>query len=204
MAKLAILGPLLAAVALVSSCSGSSSPATTTGASATLPRSSAGTPHSIAPQPRTFTSKAYGYTVTVPAHWTSRQSFAKWDGESELDGDSAFVDLLGQPAESRGVWAAAARSRGDLATDTTFAMAWNTHFHGDTCPGPPTRTRVTVGGRPGVLLAYDCGILVDFVVTIERGIEYWFVFVDQVMPEANDRADRATFAGILKSVRFPH
>ena len=203
MAKLAALGSLLAAIGLVTSCSGSGSSAVTPGASVMVPPPSAAAPQPTAPKPTTFTSKAYGYTVTVPPRWTTRQAFANWDGESELDGDSAFVDLLGHPAESNGVWAAAARSKGDLATDTTFAIAWNKHFHGDFCQHPPTRSRVTVGGQPGVLLAYNCGILVNVVVTVHRGVEYWFAFVDQSVPAAFDPTDRATFLDILKSVQFP-
>ena len=207
MAKVATLGSLLAAVTLIASCSASSQsaspPAATSGGSATLPLPSTATPQTTAASATTFTSARYGYTVTVPAGWTSRQAFAKWDGESELDGESAYVDLLGQPAESKGVWAAAARTKRDLATDTTFAIAWNTRYHGDTCPVRPTRSRVTVGGRPGVLLAYGCGILINFVVAVHRGVEYWFVFVDQGVPAATDPADHATFLGILKSVQFP-
>jgi hypothetical protein len=206
MTRVAALGSLGAAVVLIASCSGSdtsaSTSAGTTRARAAQPQSPADTSHPIAPQPRTFTSKAYGYTLTVPAGWTSRQAFAKWDGESELDGDSALVDLLGHPGESKGVWAAAAPSTRNLAADTTFATVWNHHYHGDTCPNPPAKSRVTVGGRPGVLLAYNCGILVNHVVTVDRGVEYWFVFVDRGVVAATDRTDRATFLHILRSVRF--
>jgi diaminopimelate decarboxylase len=109
---------------------------------------------------------------------------------------------MGLPGESKGVWAAAARSRGDLATDTSFAVRWNEHYHGDTCPAPPAKSRVTVGGQPGVLLAYGCGILINFVVTIHHGDEYWFVFVDRSVSAPTDSADSATFLAMLRSVRF--
>jgi hypothetical protein len=199
MGKLATFGSLLAAVTAIASCSGTSA---TGGASTTPPRSSAAAAQSIPPKPTTFSSKAYGYSLTVPAGWSSRQAFAKWDGESELDGDSALVDLLGHPGESKGVWAAAARSPRNLTADTTFAIIWNHHYHGDTCQRPPTRSRVTVGGRPGVLLAYNCGILVNQAVTVRHGVEYWFVFVDRGVPAATDPPDRAMFLDILRSVRF--
>lgn len=203
MAKIATFGSLLAAVGLVASCSSSGTSAARTAASSTLPQSSATASPSVAPEPTTFTSKAYGYTATVPAGWTSRQAYEPWDGEWELDGQSVMVDLIGQPAESSGVWAAAARTKRDLAADARYAIVWNAHYHGDTCPHPPTRTHVTVGGRPGVLLAYNCGILVNQVVTVNRGIQYWFVFVDQSVARATDPTDHATFMKILRSVRFP-
>jgi hypothetical protein len=150
-------------------------------------------------------SKAYGYTITVPASFTLRQAFGKWDGHSELDGNSASVDLIGQPADTTGVWAAAARSKRDLASDAAYAITWNAHYHGDTCPHQPNlRQRITVGGQPGVLLAYNCGILVNMAVTVDRGVEYWFVFIDRSVARATDATDHATFLTMLNSVRFPH
>ena len=198
MAKLATLGALIAAVGLVTSCSGSGSSAVTTGGSPTLPRSSA-----TAPQPRTFTSKSYGYTVTVPARWTARQAFEKWDGTSELDGTSALVDLFGQPNETKGIFAAATPWKRGLAAYRTFLITWNAHYHGDYCPAEPnTTSRVTVGGQPGVLLAYNCGILVNNVVTVHGGVGYLFAFVDQGIPAATDPTDHATFLMFLRSVQF--
>jgi diaminopimelate decarboxylase len=142
--------------------------------------------------------------LTVPAGWTSRQAPAKWDGESELDGSSALADLLGQPGETQGVWAAAARSKRDLAAWASFMIAWNAHYHGDTCPHRPnTRNRVRVGAQPGVLLAYNCGILVNNVATVHNGVGYFFVFVDHGVAAATDPTDHATFLKILRSVKFP-
>lgn len=198
---------LLAAASLIASCSsgspsGSSSPRSSD-TSATPESTSAS--QSVPPKPRSFTSKTYGYTLTVPAGWTTRQAFAKWDGESELDGTSASVDLIGQPADTKGVWAAAAPSKRDLAADTAFAIIWTAHYHGDYCPSrPDMRNRVTVGGQPGVLLAYNCGILVNTALTVNHGVEYWFVFIDRGQAAATDPTDRATFLAMLSSVRFPH
>lgn len=199
---------LLAAFFVVASCSSSNSSGSSSSAASsavsTTPQSSAAPPESSPPTPKTFTSAAYGYTVTVPAGWTSRQAYAKWDGESGLNGDSAYVDLLGQPGETRGVWVAAAPRKGDLAAYTTFLIAWNFHVHGDTCPQRPNmREPVMIGGQPGILLAYNCGILVNNAATIHDGVGYFFAFVDHDLAAATDPTDHATFLKILKSVQFP-
>jgi hypothetical protein len=131
------------------------------------------------------------------------QASVKWDGKWELDGTSPEADLIGQPGDARGVWAAAARSKRTLAAATAFAIRWNRDVHGDTCPHPPTRTPVMVGGQPGVLLAYNCGILVNMAVTVTHGVEYWFAFLDHGVAAANDPADHAIFMKMLSSVRFP-
>jgi hypothetical protein len=189
----------LAAVFLVAACgSGGSSPS---GASHT-----GAVPHTstAATKPRTFTSEAYGYTLTVPANWTSRQAYVKWDGKAELDGTSTAADLIGQPGETRGVWAAAARSKLDLAADAAFAIRWTTQVHGDYCPHRPNmKNHVMVGSRPGILLAYNCGILVNLALTVDRGVEYWFSFVDHGVVAATDPADHATFMKMLGSVQLP-
>jgi hypothetical protein len=197
--------PMLTASFLMTACSGSGSsgsPSTATNNATTTPSSSA--PPSTVPKPETFTSKHYGYTLAVPAGWTSRQAFGKWDGETELDGNSAQVDLIGQPADTMGVWVAAARWKRDLAAYTTYLVAWNARYHGDTCPPKPdTRQRVTVGGQPGVLLAYNCGILVNNVGTVHDGVGYFFAFIDRGVATATNPTDRATFLEMLRSVKLP-
>lgn len=207
MAKLARLGSLLAAACLVAGCgrsAGSSGPPTPAAShERAAPSSSSSAARSTAPTPRRFTSKAYNYTLTAPAGLPPRPAFATWDGHSELDGGSPYADLFGQPSETSGIWAASQRWRHDLAAYTAFTITWNDHFHGDTCPHPPSRHRITVGGQPGVLLAYNCGILVNCAVTVHHGIGYWFVFVDQGVASAVDPTDRATFLDVLGSVRFP-
>jgi hypothetical protein len=195
----------LAALLLVASCSSgtsSGSPSPRSGHSSASHRSSSASRPSP-PKPSRFTSKAYGYTLTVPAPWIARQAFAKWDGEAGLNGDSAEVDLFGQPSETKGVWAAAVPSKRDLAAAAAYAIVWTAHVHGDTCPPlPSTRSRITVGGQPGVLLAYNCGILVNTAVTVYRAVEYWFVFVDRGLAAATNAADQATFTRMLNSVQF--
>jgi hypothetical protein len=132
---------LLAALLLIASCSASSTPSSSSPASSqtgSTPRSSGSS--QVSADPTTFTSASYGYTLTVPAGWTSRQAFEKWDIQSELDGASILADLLGQPSESRGIFVAAARWKRDLAAYTTYLIAWKAHYH-EFCPQRPnTRT----------------------------------------------------------------
>jgi len=208
MAKVAYLGSVLVAVTLIASCSGSSpsaqSSAAAGGGRATLSQSSVAAPPTTPPTSRTFTSAAYGYTLTLPPKWASRPAFEKWAGEEELDGSSTLADIFGQPSESRGMFAAAARWKGDLRSYWKFLIAFNAHYHGDHCPQRPNARRlVTVGGQPGVLLAYNCGILINNVATVHDGVGYVFVFVDRGVAAATDPTDSATFRDILRSVRLP-
>ena len=195
---------LLAAVFLIASCSSSSTTSTTSPTSSDTgdpPRSSGAS--QVSAGPTTFTSAAYGYTLTVPAGWTSRQAIEKWDIHSELDGTSVLVDLFGEPSVSRGAFAAAAPWKRDLAAFTTYLIASNAHYHESCPPRPNTRNRVTIGGQPGVLLAYNCGILVDIALTVHRRVGYLLTFVDQGVAAATDPTDHATFLRILTSVHFP-
>lgn len=199
MAKIAAFGTLFAAVTLVASCSGSTSAptsASTRGASATLSPSSAAA-HT------TFTSAKYGYTVTLPAQWSAAPALQRWDRRSGLSLDSPEVDQFFSSVTGRGSFAVAGRWNGDLAAYTTFLIAFTHRTHGDTCPPKPnTKSPVTIGGQPGVLLAYNCGILINMAATVRHGVGYQFVFRDSGVSAASDPADHAVFLKMLRSVRF--
>jgi len=53
-----------------------------------------------------------------------------------------------------------------------------------------------------VLLAYNCGILINIATTVRHGVAYQFVFRDGGVPAATDPADNATFMQMLRSVHF--
>ena len=199
MAQIAAFGSLFAAVALVASCSGSPSAPTSTstpGATATLP------PSSVAAS-TTFTSAKYGYTLRLPAQWTGVSAVNKWDRRSGLDLESFEVDKFFSSVTGKGSYGVAGRWNGDLAAYTTFLIAFNQRTHGDTCPPKPnTRNPVTIGDQPGVLLAYNCGILINIAATVHHGVAYQFVFRDGGVAAASDPADHATFLQILRSVHF--
>ena len=54
-----------------------------------------------------------------------------------------------------------------------------------------------------MLMAYDCGVLINNGVTVHSGIGYWFVMKDDAVQAATDPADHKTFLRILRSVHFP-
>jgi hypothetical protein len=141
--------------------------------------------------------------LTLPALWTSIQAQKKWDGKAALSSDSDEVDQF-PGTYSASSWAVAAPSKQDLAAYTAAMIAANARDHGDTCPAKPdTRTQITIGDGPGVLLEYNCGILINNAAAVHDGVGYQFGFRDPSVKAASDPADQATFLGILKSIRFP-
>jgi hypothetical protein len=153
--------------------------------------------------PKSFTSATYGYSLTLPAGWSMTPASATWDGKSGLSSDSAEVDQFIGPASatSTGVATPYAKKLLDYVLDL---IHWTYKYHGDTCPPTPeSQTPVKIGGVPGMLLQWNCGILINSAVTVRNGIAYQFLFRDQAVAAATDPADKATFLALLASVRFP-
>jgi hypothetical protein len=151
-----------------------------------------------------FTSTTYGYTVTPPAGWVTVQAQGKWDGHAGLVISSPVVDEF-LSTDTRDAWAVARPWRRDLAAYTRFLIAWNAQYHGQLCPAKPdVTTTVTIGGQPGVLLGYACGILINIAATVHRGVAYEFVLKDDHVQAATSPADHATFAQMLNTVQFPN
>jgi hypothetical protein len=198
-------GALLAATLLFASCTGrdssiSSSPTSPTGT--TSP--SSGTSQTVSPTPSTtFTSSTYGYSLKLPAGWTSIQAQKAWDGKSVVSSAGADVDQL-PGTYTASSWVVAAPSKQKLPAYVSALIAATTRYHGDTCPAKPaTRTRVTIGGEPGMLLAYNCGILINLAAAVHHGVGYQVGFRDPSVKAATDPADHAAFLAILESVQFP-
>lgn len=193
---------LLAALVLTASCGASGASSPVSSPAGPTPQSSGSSQASAAPG--TFTSATYGYTLTPPAQWTSTQASGKWDGQSGLDIESSQVDKFRSPSTDPAFWAVATHWQQSLAAFTSFTISWTASFHGDTCTAEPNRrSPIIVGGQPGVLLAYDCGILINDALTVHHGVGYWFVFRDQGVQAATDPVDHATFLHVLRSVQFP-
>ena len=130
--------------------------------------------------PGTFTSTTYGYTLTPPVQWSAAQASARWNGQSGLDINSDQVDTFRSPTVDPAIWVVATPWQQSLAAFTSFAISWTSSFHGDSCTAEPnSMSPIIVGGQPGVLLAYDCGILINDAITVVRGVGYWFVFRDR-------------------------
>ena len=150
-----------------------------------------------------FTSPVYGYTVTLPGGWSVIEAKVAWDGASDVSSDSPKVDQWIGRTETSG-WAYAAHFPGDLAAYSKKTVADTVKFHSSTCPPTPeAQNPITIDGEPGVLLAYDCGILINLAVTVHHGVGYVFAMRDPTVPAATDPTDAAIFAGLLGSVRLP-
>ena len=140
--------------------------------------------------------------MALPTDWTTIQAVAKWDGRSGLTYESAQVDQFA--SSGKNVSGVAARWNRDLAAYTRFWISWITRYHGQTCPVEPnSRTAATIGGQPGVLLAYNCGILINQAITVHNGVGYDFLFRDPSVAAASNPADHAMFMTMLSSIRFP-
>jgi hypothetical protein len=205
MANVIVCGSLLAATILITSCTGSDTSVTSSPApsSSTATSPSASASQSASPTPTSFTSATYGYTVSLSPGWTGIQAQKAWNGKSTLSSDAAEVDQF-PGTYNTSSWALARQSKQSLAAYTAGMIAANAREHGDTCPAKPeTKDRISIGGDPGILLAYNCGILINLAVVMHHGVAYQFGFRDPNVKAATDPADQATFMAILGSVQFP-
>jgi len=150
-----------------------------------------------------FASGVYRYALAVPAGWQAVAAKRAWDGSGAAPThEDPDADEWSRP-DGASVFAFAAPTRHHL---TGYAREWIARTaaeHGDTCPNPPAaREPVTIGGDSGVLLAWDCGILIDIAVAVHDGAGYAFVFRDPNVHAATDPADHETFVRLLRSVKF--
>ena len=191
-------GLLLLALLVGTGCASNSVPAST----AATPSPTASIEPSPSP-PSSFTSPVYGYSVELPGGWTAIEAKVAWDGTSSISSDGPEVDQwIGRTEAS--AWAFAAPYSGDLNAYTKKTVADNAKYHGGTCPPTPeTQDPITIGGEPGTLLAYDCGILINLALAVHDGVGYSFGLRDPTIPAATDPTDAAAFAGLLDTVQFP-
>jgi hypothetical protein len=201
---LAVLSALVASCSSNDSAASSEPPANSPAASSSSPTAPTSTAPAAATGPTTFTSATYGYSISVPAGWTAEDALKAWDGTYGLDIEAPAVDkFLGNSTAS--AWAASGPWDQNLAAYSTYLVEWNKRYHSNTCPPKPeTKSRVGIGGRPGILLDYNCGILINMAATVDHGVGYVFLLRDPGVASATDPKDSATFARMLNSVRFPH
>jgi hypothetical protein len=204
--------PIIAVALVVAACGSTSAPSPAAVASASpvataSPRpviASASVPAATpSGSPTAFASKLYGYSVTVPAGWSTVQAMLAWDGKGAPSHDVAEADQFVSPGPAS-AWLLSAPTENDLSAQVQQAIEGNRADHGDTCPPvPASQDPITIGGGPGVLLSYDCGILINVGVAVHRGKAYVFGFRDPAVHAATDPTDRATFISLLESVKFP-
>ncbi len=158
---------------------------------------------SAATVPTTFTSALYGYSLTVPANWTTIQATVAWDGVSGLSHDARESDQF-IDSSARSAWANVAPTKGGLADVVSQTISDTVKYHGDTCPdAPEAQHNIRIGGEPGVLLEWNCGILINNAITVHDHVAYLFGMRDLGVHAAADPDDRAALQAMLDSVHFP-
>ena len=72
-----------------------------------------------------------------------------------------------------------------------YLIASTARYHSDTCPRRPNgQAGIAIGGRPGVLLEYNCGILINLAATVSHGVGYVFTFPRRQRPGGH-RSERS-------------
>jgi hypothetical protein len=165
---------------------------------------SAQTSPSTSPSPSAeqFASEAYGYSLTLPRGWTPVQASARWDGKGAPGSDDAVVDQFIGPAAAVS-WAYAASTKRTLPAYVKTTIEATVEDHADTCPAKPVaEDSIQIGGQPGMLLAWNCGVLVNQAVTVQHGVGFFFGFLDPSVHAATDAADRKLLLKLLGSIQF--
>ena len=206
--------PILSFVALLAlaACSGGSGAPSSAPASVLVTPGATQAP-SVAPTakpaaatgatPVAFTSLVYGYSVTLPAGWNVGAAMLHWDGASSPGHLDSSVDKFVSPA-TVSAWGYAGPVTGDLDQFVKDNIAWNVRDHGDTCPAakPEKNEPIQIGGEAGVLLSWNCGLLINEALLVRDDTGFVFVLRDPEVPAATDPADGALFKALLDSVTF--
>jgi hypothetical protein len=147
-----------------------------------------------------FVSKRYGYSIVLPADWTSSPASIKWQGGPPFQ-DPPEVDLY-ERADGRSL-AVAAR----FVPRTTTLHQWATVYVGAAVPHFCKKSggyrATTLGGVPALAFAGRCEIHdIQVELTVRRGRGYAFALAS---PSANsEAADDAIFKAARRSFRFIH
>ena len=157
---------------------------------------------SLSAQVETFTSQTYGYSVSLPKGWTAIQASAQWDGKGSPGNEDVVADqFIGlTPAD---VWAFAAPTTKPLGEYARATIRGTLKDHGADCPaGPVAQHPIQIGGHPGMLLEWDCGLLINQAVAVHNGVGYFFGLRDPSVHAASNAPDRKLFLEFLDSVQF--
>ena len=209
---------VLAGVVAVAGCAGSTATSSRAPAGAPLTPAASEAPATVdvvpAPSatsavattapPVEFSSVLYGYSATLPADWHVGAAMLRWDGASSPGHDDGSVDKFASPS-TLSAWGFAGPVTSDLDGFVADNIAWTVRDHGDTCPAmaPEATESIQIGGESGVLLAWNCGILINEALIVHDGMGFVFVMRDPEVAAATDASDRALFEDLLDSVRFP-
>jgi hypothetical protein len=179
--------------------------ATTQPAAETPAPSAASTaPPSTPGPPTSFTSPLYHYSVQLPGAWIVKPATAAWDGNYQFGHGTAQTDTFIQTTSTRIVWGMAAPTSLKLAAWVADRIAANARDHGDTCPAEPAVTEATkVDGLDAMFIAWDCGILINLVLVVDKGVGYVYGLRDSAVDGAVDPAARTTFDAVFGTIKLP-
>lgn len=179
-------------------------PTASTGTS--LPAASVGASGAAASSaPGVFASTLYPYSITLPDGWGATPAKEAWNGTGAPAIDDPGMDVFLPPGSviAIGAFGAAARTTSKLADWVGYGIRISAMIHSTTCPATPdSQMPVTIGGQPGTLVAWNCGILINTAYAVVNGYGYRFGFRDPAVQAATDPTDEATFTTMLGSVVF--
>jgi len=147
---------------------------------------------------RKFVSTRYGYSIVLPAAWTSYPASLPWHGGPPFM-DPSRVDSY-QAADGR-TFAVAARS----LPRTTTLQKWASMYVGTALPSFCKKSRgyraTTLGGAPALAFTGHCEVHdINIGLTVRRRRGYVFALAS---PSANSAsADGAVFEAARRSFRF--
>lgn len=145
-----------------------------------------------------FTSARYHYSITLPIGWVATPALETWDGTGAPAIDDPAMDVFGGSA-----FGAAAPTTSSLAKWVADGIAISYQEHSNTCPEKPGMVEaVSIGGQPGTLVGWNCGILINTAYAVVNGYGYRFGFRDVSVAAATDPTDKATFTAMLASIAF--
>lgn len=161
------------------------------------------TPAPTPASPVAFASTVYDYSLIVPAGWAIGPATVPWDAASAPGATAPSVDKFISPS-GMSAFVYAGPVNVDLAGFVRDNIAWTVRDHGDTCPAavPESTEPIEVGGEPGMLLLWDCGILINSALLVRDGTGFVMVMRDINVKGAKDAADRAILEALLDSVTF--
>lgn len=144
-----------------------------------------------------FTSKRYGYSLTLPAGWHVTRPAGRWSGTPYPW--SPGVDTYSGPVAGRLLLAAARR----VAAGTTLER-WTARIVAGTpgiCGTPESFTVTTLGGEPARRFTNHCsdGYYLINVAALHRGRGYVLISASSANADA---VDQAVFSRALRTWRF--
>ena len=139
----------------------------------------------------------------MPTGWVIVPATVPWDAASSPGAIDASVDQFVSPS-GLSAFAFAGPVSVDLAGFVDDNIAWTVRDHASTCPAavPESTEAIEVGGEPGMLLSWDCGILINQALVVRDGTGFVMVVRDPNVEAAKDATDRAILEALLDSVVF--